>query len=59
MRHQAVFLMMLDEIAPYDLRVARLIRDGWSKHLDRALLFLGAQLRQKGERMVSTQSDRN
>jgi ERCC4-related helicase len=44
--HEAAFLTLLDEIVPIDPRATRLIRDGGIKHLDRARLFLEAQLRQ-------------
>jgi ERCC4-related helicase len=44
--HEAAFLTLLDEIIPIDPRATKLIRDGGIKHLDRARLFLEAQLRQ-------------
>ncbi len=44
--HEAAFLTLLDEITPIDPRVTKLIRDSGAKHLDRARLFLEAQLRQ-------------
>jgi ERCC4-related helicase len=44
--HEAAFLTLLDDIIPIDPRATKLIRDGGIKHLDRARLFLEAQLRQ-------------
>jgi ERCC4-related helicase len=44
--HEAAFLTLLDDIVPIDPRATKLIRDGGIKHLDRARLFLEAQLRQ-------------
>jgi len=44
--HEAAFLTLLDDIIPIDPRATKLIRDGGTKHLDRARLFLEAQLRQ-------------
>ncbi|MFM8444622.1 MAG: SNF2-related protein [Methylococcus sp.] len=44
--HEAAFLTLLDDIVPIDPRATRLVRDGGPRHLDRARLFLEAQLRQ-------------
>jgi ERCC4-related helicase len=44
--HEAAFLTLLDDVIPIDPRATKLIRDGGTKHLDRARLFLEAQLRQ-------------
>ena len=44
--HEAAFLTLLDDIIPIDPRATKLFRDGGIKHLDRARLFLEAQLRQ-------------
>ena len=44
--HEAAFLTLLDDIIPIDPRATRLVRDDGPRHLDRARLFLEAQLRQ-------------
>lgn len=44
--HEAAFLTLLDDIVPIDPRATKLIRDGGTRHIDRARLFLEAQLRQ-------------
>ncbi len=44
--HEAVFLTLLDDVIPIDPRATKLIRGGDPRYLDRARLFLEAQLRQ-------------
>lgn len=44
--HQAAFITLLDDIVPVDPRATRLVRGEDHRHLERARLFLEAQLRQ-------------
>ncbi len=44
--HEAAFLTLLDNVIPIDPRATKLVRDGGPRYLDRARLFLEAQLRQ-------------
>ena len=44
--HEAAFLTLLDNVIPIDPRATKLVRDDGPRHLDRARLFLEAQLRQ-------------